>query len=152
MDHSKPPEARTCAVYTRQSAKTEGDLTSCEVQRQMCVDFGRSAGRQAYRLLDKRFDDVGESGVNLNRSAMQRLRQSPEVQIHLPRPYRHLSFRIASPLPLDMEFKQEILGLRDEGERLQCVTRAIRQWILHADHVKRARAKAGGNGDIHPQS
>lgn len=53
--------------------KTEGDLTSCEVQRQMCVDFVRSAGRQAYRLLDDRFDDVGESGVSLKRPAMQRL-------------------------------------------------------------------------------
>jgi Lon protease-like protein len=97
-------------------------------------------------------DDAAEEAIGLFRSAMQRLRQSPEVQIHLPRPYRHLSFRIASPLPLDIEFKQEILGLRDEGERLQCVTRAIRQWILHVDHVQRARAKAGGNGDIHPQA
>lgn len=30
---------------------------------QMCVDFVRSAGRQAYRLLEERFDEVGESGV-----------------------------------------------------------------------------------------
>ena len=53
--------------------KMEGDLTSCEVQRQMCVDFIRSAGRPTYRLLDERFDDHGESGVSLNRPAMQRL-------------------------------------------------------------------------------
>jgi hypothetical protein len=70
LGHSQPPEARTCAVYTRQSVKTEGDLTSCEVQRQMCVDFVRSAGRQAYRLLDERLDDVGESGVELRIAAM----------------------------------------------------------------------------------
>jgi hypothetical protein len=25
-----------CAVYTRQSVRGEGDLTSCEVQREMC--------------------------------------------------------------------------------------------------------------------
>lgn len=53
--------------------KTEGDLTSCAVQRQMCVDFVRSAGRPAYRLLDERFEDIGESGVELRIAAMPEL-------------------------------------------------------------------------------
>jgi len=132
-----------------------------------------TVGRQRFELLyvDKEkayvrggvqfFDDDPEhdlpseagaqEAIELFRSAMQRLRESTEVPIHFPPPYHYLSFRIASPLPLDIEFKQEILCLRDENERLQRVTTAIRQWILTADRVRRARAKAGGNGNIQPQ-
>jgi DNA invertase Pin-like site-specific DNA recombinase len=73
LDHPQPPELRTWAVYTRQSVKTKGDLTSCEVQRQVCVDFVGSAECPAYRLLDQRFDDNGESGVELRIAAMPEL-------------------------------------------------------------------------------
>jgi len=92
-----------------------------------------------------------QEAIELFRSAMQRLRESTEMPIHLPRPYRHLSFRIAAPLPLSAEFKQEILGLRDEGERLRRVINAIRQWVAHVERVQRARAKAGGNGNVRPE-
>jgi Lon protease-like protein len=92
-----------------------------------------------------------KDAIELFRSAMQRLRESPEVAIHLPRPYRHLSFRIAAPLPLSAEFKQEMLGLRDESERLRRVTHAIRQWLAHVERIQRARAKAGGNGNVRPE-
>jgi len=92
-----------------------------------------------------------KEAIELFRSAMQRLRESPEVPIHLPRPYRHLSFRIAAPLPLSAEFKQEMLGLRDESERLRRVTHAIRQWLAHVERIQRAHAKAGGNGNVRPE-
>lgn len=92
-----------------------------------------------------------QEAIELFRSAMQRLRESTEMPIHLPRPYRHLSFRIAAPLPLSAEFKQEILGLRDENERLRRVVNAIRQWVAHVERVQRARAKAGGNGNVRPE-
>jgi len=97
-------------------------------------------------------DSAANEAIELFRTAMQRLRESTEVPIHLPRPYRHLSFRIGAPLPLNAEFKQEILGLRDENERLRRVTHAIRQWISHVDRVQRARTKAGGNGNVRSQN
>lgn len=64
-----------CAVYTRQSVKTESDLTSCDVQREMCLQFLRSQRRPGLDLLalDERFDDEGRSGANANRPALQRI-------------------------------------------------------------------------------
>ena len=62
-------------MYTRQSVKTEGDLTSCDVQREMCLQFLRSQRRPGLDLLalDERFDDEGRSGANANRPALQRM-------------------------------------------------------------------------------
>jgi site-specific DNA recombinase len=118
LDHQEPPEARTCAVYTRQSVKTEGDLTSCEVQRQMCVDFVRSAGRPAYRLLDEHFDDDGESGVSLNRPAMQRLLasvRSGRVDVVVVHRLDRLSRRVADCAALLEEFRESGVELRIAG-------------------------------------
>lgn len=62
-------------MYTRQSVKTESDLTSCEVQREICLQFLNSRQRAGLRLkvLDECFDDQGRSGADLDRPALQRL-------------------------------------------------------------------------------
>lgn len=95
--------------------KTEGDLTSCEVQRQMCVDFVRSAGREAYRLLDECFDDEGESGVSLNRPAMQRLLASVRlgrIDVVVVHRLDRLSPRVADCTALLEEFRELGVELR----------------------------------------
>jgi Lon protease-like protein len=93
-----------------------------------------------------------QRAIELFRQAVQRIHKSSDMPVHLPRPYRHLSFRIAAPLPLELDFKQQILPLRNEPERLRRVMRVIDQLITHFDFLHKARSKAGGNGDIHPQS
>ncbi len=104
-------------------------------------------------------DDVGRDtpeetaanrAIDLFRSAMQRLHKSSDMPIHVPRPYRYLSFRIAAPLPLDLDFKQQLLSIRNERERLQLVTRVIELLIAQLDLLQKAQAKAGGNGNILP--
>ena len=67
---TSPDRSLPCAVYTRQSVRTEGDLTSCEVQREICSQFARSRG---LRILPERFDDEGISGATLDRPALNRL-------------------------------------------------------------------------------
>lgn len=104
------------------------------------------------------FDDDGgadtaderqaQNAIDLFRNAMQRLRKSAEMPIHLTKPYRHLSFRIAAPLPLDLEFKQGLLSIRNEAERLHQVRRALEQLITRFDFLEKAQSKAGGNGNI----
>jgi Lon protease-like protein len=84
--------------------------------------------------------------IELFREIMQRLHKSSDIPIHLPRPYRHLSFRIAAPLPLDLDFKQQLLTLRDESERLSQTLRVIELLIPRLDRIEQTRAKAGGNG------
>ncbi len=96
-------------------------------------------------------EQEAQQAIELFRQALQRLHKSTDMPVHLPRPYRHLSFRIAAPLPLELEFKQQILPLRNETERLRRVTRVIEQLITQLDFVQKVRSKAGGNGDIHPQ-
>jgi Lon protease-like protein len=94
-------------------------------------------------------EDEAQRAIELFRKAIHRLRKSEDVPIHLPPPYRHLSFRIAGSLPLDLDFKQQILALRNESERLRRVTRLIEQLIAHVGLLQEARRRAGGNGDIH---
>lgn len=93
-------------------------------------------------------DPEAERAIELFRSAMQRLRRSSEMPIHLTRPYRYLSFRLAAPLPLDLDFKQQLLSIRNEGERLGHVTRVLDLLIAQLKRIDKARSRAGGNGDI----
>jgi Lon protease-like protein len=103
------------------------------------------------------FDDEGsdtpgeteaENAVRLFREIMRRLHQASEMPVHLPQPYRHLSFRLAASLPLALKFKQRLLSLRNEPERLQQVVHSMDQLIHQIDAVQEARDKAGGNGNI----
>lgn len=91
-----------------------------------------------------------ERAIELFRQIMQRLHKSPEIPVHIPPPYRYLSFRIASPLPLDLDFKHGLLALRNEPERLEQVVRVIETLIPKLDSALKTRAKAGGNGNARP--
>jgi Lon protease-like protein len=103
------------------------------------------------------FDDEGpstpgeaeaENAIHLFREIMRRSHPASEMPVHLPQPYRYLSFRLAPSLPLPLEFKQRLLSLRNEPERLQQVVYSMHQLIHQMDVVQKARKKAGGNGDI----
>lgn len=103
------------------------------------------------------FDDEGpdtpgepdaEKAIGLFREIMQRLHRSSEMPVHLPRPYRYLSFRLAGSLPLTPEFKQQLLSLRNEPERLHDLIDTMRQLIQRISLEQESRKKAGGNGNI----
>ena len=66
-------------------------------------------------------------------------------------PYRHLSFRIAAPLPVDPDFKQQLLAIRNEARRLREVSRAAQLLLPRLRAIQRARQKAGGNGHARGQ-
>ncbi|MGE5326081.1 MAG: LON peptidase substrate-binding domain-containing protein [Deltaproteobacteria bacterium] len=84
--------------------------------------------------------------IELFREMMQRLRKTSDLPVHFPRPYRHLSFRIASALPLELDFKFQLLILRNESERLRRTIQTLEHLIPQLDRVERLRSKAGGNG------
>jgi len=59
---------------------------------------------------------------------------------------QRLSFHLGGSLPLDLDFKQSLLGMKSEAERLQAVISffdAILPTMRRTMHVRR---KAGGNG------
>jgi Lon protease-like protein len=101
------------------------------------------------------FDDEGpdtpsdaeaELAIERFREVMRKLRQAAEMPVHIPRPYRYLSFRLAAALPLVLEFKLQLLSLRNEPERLKLVLRVIDLLMNQLDSIKESQSKAGGNG------
>ena len=60
-----------------------------------------------------------------------------------------LSFYLAGSLPLDLDFKQKLLAMRSEGERIQAVAAYLETILPKLRRVARARQKAGGNGHGH---
>jgi len=84
--------------------------------------------------------------IELFRAALQGLHKSKEMPVHLPPPYRHLSFRIAGSLPLELSFKQDLLIARNESQRLRRVTEIMEQLIAHVARVDQIQRRAGGNG------
>ena len=60
-----------------------------------------------------------------------------------------LSFILAGSLPLDLDFKQKLLALRSEPERLSQLISYLETIIPNLRRAANAREKAGGNGHVH---
>ena len=60
-----------------------------------------------------------------------------------------LSFHLAGSLPLDLDFKQQLLAMRSEDQRLQAVSAYLEAILPKLRRVSRTRQKAGGNGHVH---
>lgn len=60
-----------------------------------------------------------------------------------------LSFHLAGSLPLDLDFKQKLLVIRSEGERIRAVAAYFDSILPNLQRAARARGKAGGNGHAH---
>lgn len=60
-----------------------------------------------------------------------------------------LSFHIAGSLPLDLDFKQKLLAMRSEGERIPTLAAYLESILPSIRRTARAREKAGGNGHAH---
>ncbi|HMD96846.1 MAG TPA: LON peptidase substrate-binding domain-containing protein [Terriglobia bacterium] len=89
-----------------------------------------------------------DSAIRQFRSMAQRLRRVDDAAIEFKKPYRHLSFQIAGPLPLTPEFKQRLLVNRHEAERLRELTKAMAQMMVEFDYLQEVGRKAGGNGHV----
>jgi Lon protease-like protein len=60
-----------------------------------------------------------------------------------------LSFSLVGPLPLDLDFKQTLLGMKSEAERMQAVISYFEAILPNLRRTARVRQKAGGNGHVH---
>jgi ATP-dependent Lon protease len=86
--------------------------------------------------------------LKLFRQVADRLPQTSEEPLELRPPYRYLSFRLAASLPLEADFKQQLLSLRQEAQRLDKVTQAMTALIKELELSQRAQEKARGNGNL----
>jgi Lon protease-like protein len=59
---------------------------------------------------------------------------------------RQLSFHLVASLPLDLDFKQTLLGMKSEAERMQAVVSYFEAILPGLRRTVYVRQKAGGNG------
>lgn len=60
-----------------------------------------------------------------------------------------LSFQVAQDLPVDLDFKQSLLEMKSEAERVTTLIEYYQETIPKVERTLRARVKAGGNGHVH---
>jgi len=60
-----------------------------------------------------------------------------------------LSLYLAGSLPLDLDFKQKLLAMRSEAQRIQAVAAYLETILPQLKRAARARQTAGGNGHVH---
>lgn len=57
-----------------------------------------------------------------------------------------LAFHVASELPLDLDFKQELLTIRAEAERQLTLLERLKEWAPQLAQLNNVKKKAAGNG------
>lgn len=60
-----------------------------------------------------------------------------------------VSFHLAGSLPLDLDFKQKLLSMRSETQRIQSVALYLETILPNLQRAARVREKSGGNGHLH---
>lgn len=86
-----------------------------------------------------------ETALELHEQLFAVLGQDAEID----RNKIHLSFQLASQLPVDLDFKQAILEMKSENERMETLIEYYRATIPKVEKTLRARERASGNGHIH---
>jgi Lon protease-like protein len=69
--------------------------------------------------------------------------------IEVNRDAAYLSFRLAQDLPVDLDFKQTLLEMKSEAERVEILTEYYRATIPKIENSLRVRQRASGNGHVH---
>ena len=93
-------------------------------------------------------DDRRQQAVHLYRQAMEilhredsdPLEQKPDLSAS------QLSYQLMARLPADLEFKQVLLRMRSENQRLTEAISYLQKLLKHLVLVARTRTMAGGNG------
>ena len=83
--------------------------------------------------------------VQLHGQLFEILGQEAQVE----RDHPMLSFQLVQELPVDLDFKQSLLEMKSEAERVAILIEYYQATIPKVERTLRARAKAGGNGHVH---
>jgi Lon protease-like protein len=83
--------------------------------------------------------------IQLHEQLFAVMGQSVEVD----RDAAYLSFRLAQDLPVDLDFKQTLLEMKSEAERVDILTEYYQATIPKIENSLRVRQRASGNGHVH---
>jgi len=89
-------------------------------------------------------DDV-DAVIKLHEQLLTILGQEMQIE----RDQRPISFQLAHDLPVDLDFKQTLLEMKSEAERVETLLEYYRATIPKVEKTLRAREKASGNGHVH---
>jgi Lon protease-like protein len=88
--------------------------------------------------------DESETVVQLHQQLFAVLGQPGELERSFP----SLSFQLAHELPVDLDFKQSILEMKSEAERIETLIEYYRATIPKVELTLKARDMASGNGHV----
>jgi Lon protease-like protein len=86
-----------------------------------------------------------ETVVQLHEQLLEILGQN----ISIDRQHPQMSFHLAHELPVDLDFKQALLEMKSEVERVETLIEYYRATIPKVEKTLHAREKATGNGHVH---
>ena len=85
-----------------------------------------------------------ETLVQLHEQLFAILGEDVEIEEDAP----SLSFHLANELPVDLDFKQALLEMKSEAERVETLTEYYRATIPKVEKTLLARRRARGNGHV----
>src|SRR6185312_1421057 len=88
---------------------------------------------------------AADTVIELHEQLFAMMGQTVEVE----RDAAYLSFRLAQDLPVDLDFKQTLLEMKSETERVDILTEYYRATIPKIENSLRVRQRANGNGHVH---
>lgn len=155
-------------VRSRESALAEVGCTAAILNVSKKYDDGRldivTEGRQRFEIghlnQERSFlrgeviffeDEPSQVSKNETDTVIQLHQQLFEVlgqRVEVEPSYASLSFQLAHELPVDLDFKQTILEMKSEAERIETLIEYYRTTIPKVELTLRARDKASGNGHV----
>jgi Lon protease-like protein len=89
--------------------------------------------------------NAADAVIQLHEQLFAVLGQTVEIE----RDADFLSFHLAQDLPMDLDFKQTLLEMKSEAERIETLTEYYRATIPKIETSLRVRQRASGNGHVH---
>lgn len=87
---------------------------------------------------------AAESLLKLHQQLFEILGQETQIEDNLA----NLSFQLANELPVDLDFKQALLEMKSESDRVETLTEYYKATIPKVERSLRVREKASGNGHV----
>ena len=89
--------------------------------------------------------NAADAVIQLHKQLFAVLGQTVDIE----RDADFLSFHLAQDLPVDLDFKQTLLEMKSEAERIETLTEYYRATIPKIETSLRVRQRASGNGHVH---
>ena len=113
------------------------------------VNQERSFLQAEVTYFDDELSSVSKSDVDAAVGLHEQLFAVLGQTIEIERDADLVSFRLAHELPVDLDFKQALLEMKSEAERIETLTEYYRATIPKVERTLLARQRAGGNGHVH---